>query len=594
MDLILVSIEYYGEWLSSAVWLPLLIWTLAGAALWLMIRNRDLHPQFHYHIRLALIYALPVGLLSVFAVEYGSRILFTQNSEAYKLIYVSAPFDLGVTPAETEHSRSTTTLIYPLLFITILLGVLISAGKLLWQSLQLMRLRSSIHYLPFNRLDGIDKGNLALLREIEKPVRFAFLPGNIVPVTFGFRKPVVLLPELLKEDADKLNLAVRHELSHITQRDFLNHALILSIQSLFWFHPLVHQLKKEIVEYREMRCDRLVLSENSISKKAYASLLLELIPMMNVEQRLSVNMAQESSNLKKRIRMITLNDQNRPIPKRKSIALLSSVFFSVILIMSCTDMQPHNVFDEEELDLMTLPDTNGDRGYHQILIILGEEGQDERHQEALDKLQSLAPEHIYSITTVRGDEAVEMYGSRASNGVLQINTRIDAASYNTVLKALGMEAETLPESDSESSDDFFVVVEEMPELIGGLAALQREIRYPETARRAGIEGRVYIQFIVNEQGDVENPRVIRGIGGGADEEALRVVSQAKFKPGVQRGRPVSVQYSLPIFFRLANNESSADTETSHTLSPERGEQDLNGALLLEGDLMVTGYLTARS
>jgi protein TonB len=109
-----------------------------------------------------------------------------------------------------------------------------------------------------------------------------------------------------------------------------------------------------------------------------------------------------------------------------------------------------------------------------------------------------------------------------------------------------------PPAEDEEEEDFFVVVEDMPELIGGLEGLQRQIRYPEMARRAGIEGRVYIQFIVNEQGQVENPQVVRGIGGGADEEALRVVSQAQFSPGMQRGRPVRVQYSLPIFFRLQN------------------------------------------
>ncbi len=70
------------------------------------------------------------------------------------------------------------------------------------------------------------------------------------------------------------------------------------------------------------------------------------------------------------------------------------------------------------------------------------------------------------------------------------------------------------------------------------------------ARKAGIEGRVIIQFIVNEQGSVEDPRVVRGIGGGCDEEALRAVRQAKFKPGRQRGQPVRVQYSLPIVFKL--------------------------------------------
>lgn len=109
-----------------------------------------------------------------------------------------------------------------------------------------------------------------------------------------------------------------------------------------------------------------------------------------------------------------------------------------------------------------------------------------------------------------------------------------------------------PAEEEEEEEDFFVVVEDMPELIGGLAELQRNIRYPDRARRAGIEGRVIVQFIVNEAGKVENPVVVRGIGGGCDEEAIRAVQNASFKPGKQRGKPVRVQYSLPVIFRLQN------------------------------------------
>ena len=107
-----------------------------------------------------------------------------------------------------------------------------------------------------------------------------------------------------------------------------------------------------------------------------------------------------------------------------------------------------------------------------------------------------------------------------------------------------------PSKEEGKEEDFFVVVEEMPELIGGLAALQKNIRYPEKARKAGIEGRVIVQFVVNKEGKVENPRVIRGIGGGCDEEALRATNSARFKPGKQRGEPVRVQYSLPVIFKL--------------------------------------------
>jgi periplasmic protein TonB len=98
----------------------------------------------------------------------------------------------------------------------------------------------------------------------------------------------------------------------------------------------------------------------------------------------------------------------------------------------------------------------------------------------------------------------------------------------------------------------FLVVEQDPELIGGLEGLQRSIRYPEIARKAGIEGSVFLQFVVDEKGNVIDPVVTRGIGGGCNEAALEAVRKAKFKPGMQRGKPVKVQYNLPIRFRLQN------------------------------------------
>src|SRR5690625_4608854 len=106
------------------------------------------------------------------------------------------------------------------------------------------------------------------------------------------------------------------------------------------------------------------------------------------------------------------------------------------------------------------------------------------------------------------------------------------------------------EEAEEEEPEIFVIVEEMPELIGGLAAIQGNIRYPEIARKAGVEGRVFVPFVVDEQGNVVYPVVTRGLGAGLDEEAIRAVSQAKFSPGKQRGQPVPVRMSLPITFRL--------------------------------------------
>jgi protein TonB len=102
----------------------------------------------------------------------------------------------------------------------------------------------------------------------------------------------------------------------------------------------------------------------------------------------------------------------------------------------------------------------------------------------------------------------------------------------------------------EEEDEIFLVVENEPVLIGGLEGIQKSITYPELARRAGIEGRVFVQFVVDEKGNVIDPVVVRGIGAGCDEAALEAVKKAKFIPGKQRGRPVKVQYALPVTFRL--------------------------------------------
>lgn len=107
-----------------------------------------------------------------------------------------------------------------------------------------------------------------------------------------------------------------------------------------------------------------------------------------------------------------------------------------------------------------------------------------------------------------------------------------------------------PEEEEDEEPEIFVIVEQMPELIGGLAGLQKKIKYPEIAKKAGVSGRVFVQFVVDEQGNVVDPVVTRGIGAGCDEEALRAVRLAKFKPGRQRGESVQVKMSLPITFKL--------------------------------------------
>jgi len=113
-----------------------------------------------------------------------------------------------------------------------------------------------------------------------------------------------------------------------------------------------------------------------------------------------------------------------------------------------------------------------------------------------------------------------------------------------------IETEEKVVEDKETAPTYFVAVEEMPEPIGGIKAIQEKITYPEIAKRAGVEGKVYILAFVDENGNVTKAQVLKGIGAGCDEAALDAVLKTKFKPGKQRGTPVHVQVSIPIIFKL--------------------------------------------
>jgi len=110
----------------------------------------------------------------------------------------------------------------------------------------------------------------------------------------------------------------------------------------------------------------------------------------------------------------------------------------------------------------------------------------------------------------------------------------------------------LPTADSDEEDQYFVAVEEMPQLIGGMESIMSRLDYPEIAKRAGVQGRVYVLAFVNERGEVVRAEVQKGIGAGCDEEAVKAVLGAKFKPGMQRGKPVKVRVSIPIRFQLSS------------------------------------------
>ena len=111
------------------------------------------------------------------------------------------------------------------------------------------------------------------------------------------------------------------------------------------------------------------------------------------------------------------------------------------------------------------------------------------------------------------------------------------------------------EEEEVEEQQIFQVVEEMPEFPGGMAEcmkfLSKNIKYPPISQENGIQGRVIVQFVVNQDGSIVDPVVVRGVDSHLDKEALRVIQMMpKWKPGKQRGKAVRVKYTVPVMFRL--------------------------------------------
>lgn len=111
------------------------------------------------------------------------------------------------------------------------------------------------------------------------------------------------------------------------------------------------------------------------------------------------------------------------------------------------------------------------------------------------------------------------------------------------------------EEEKEDPNVIFTVVEETAAPIGGMPAFYeyvgKKIKYPAQAKRMGIEGKVFVEFVIEKDGTITDVKAIKGIGAGCDEEAVRIVQAApKWKPGKQRGKPVRQKMVLPIAFKL--------------------------------------------
>ena len=353
---------------------------------------------------------------------------------------------------------------------------------------------------------------------------------------------------------------VRHEMSHIAHGHSWDILFVEIIMILQWFNPFIYLYKRELQSLHEYSADHDVVT-SGVDKKNYMMLILQ--------QCTAVDFSSMSNNFsllltKKRIKMITRNEKARSLWWR---LLVTIPVLAVLLIAnakvaaqektavdkpSMVEMGKFEIFNDDGTPLQ-LKDTviyNPDGSYVKC--------------ETSDDVDPITgePRKKMTITSHNAD------GTTAPPMDLHWEVDGDVTRYIaepfriTALEPAFVLLEGLSSSsDKPDNDTVFSVCEEMPEFPGGtekfMEYLSSNIKYPEEAKEKGISGRVFIQFVIEKDGSVTNVKVMKGIGALCDDEAVRVVkSMPKWKPGKQKGKPVRVNYILPVSFKLDEGESN--------------------------------------
>jgi TonB family protein len=301
---------------------------------------------------------------------------------------------------------------------------------------------------------------------------------------------------------------IEHELEHVKQGHSVD-VIILELLTVFqWFNPFMWMLNRAIRETHEFLADQAVLSKGA-SRGEYKLLLLNQF----VGGQLVIANNFNYSLIKNRIKMMS---------KIKSSKLaITKIAFGVLVASA-------------------------------LVIAFACE------QKESAETKSIQKEVMTIVSTIQDDGKVKIEGSEADLEKYKALFS-DNPGFEFVSDSLGntflIKKEFVQPKSLESNEEIFFVVEEMPEYPGGEMALRQymatAVKYPDDAVKKGIQGKVYVTFVVSKDGTIADAKIARGVDPSLDAEALRVVNNLpKWKPGKQKGQSVNVSYTVPINFKL--------------------------------------------
>lgn len=530
MTILLDMFDVLGRTTWEPVWGPVLIWTALAGPAWLFLKKTDwFHPRAEYRLSQGLLAVLPIGIGAGLVVdvvpEPSSALSVTGVSSA---VLPSVQVTDGAPPPSSWQWAHTVGL----LTASACIAALASFSRLVLDGVAAWRARAgSLASPPPFVLDLFEraKDRLGVKRSLE--VRISAQVD--VPITVGGPQPMVLLPKKLVMDEEALQMIAFHELVHVQRYDDWTHVVERLVGALFVVHPLVGRLLGQIRKARERACDAVVLDVEDTSAASYARLILGVAngsPLPRSTGALALS--ESSSSLKTRLAAIRSTGPNRlssPGPLR-SVLFIGGLAF-VLGIAACSEsVGPASAPPVRESSsgqaLQFKP--NEDQPLYVVNGTL-------YTSPAEFNTENFDSDDITSIEVLSESAATEAYGERGVHGALIITTK------------QGNQQES--SNTTPTDDDVSTLVEEQPEC-GGRRALQENIRYPQRAQDAGLEGRVLVTFTVNKDGRIQAPQVTRGEHRILNRAAVQGVTELDCEPGVQNGRPVKVQMSMPVLFQL--------------------------------------------
>ena len=463
---------------------------------------------FHRFNRMALLGVLFFSLL-IPCIEVTTRHQVEVQQAMLSIEQLLLMAELEATPVEAGAVQETVASWIQIVLLVYLAGILFLACRSIYSLISLFRLIHS------GKREKLEKGGTLVMHYQE-----------IAP--FSWMKYIVISQKDMEENGREILI---HEMAHIHHHHSID--LLLADICIFfqWFNPGAWLLKQELQNIHEYEADETVINEG-VNAKEYQLLLIKKA----VGTRLySMANSFNHSKLKKRITMM-LKEKSNPWARLKYLYILPVAAIAVTAFA-----RPEISETAEEISRMS---------------------------DALGMEQaSLLFSRLHDISAAKVNDLTAIVEAKA------VKTTEEPVQVAPVLKdtAKPVEVKYIPAEVTEKlqGTPFFEVVEQMPEYPGGMAAaleyIQKNMRYPETAKKNGTQGRVTVQFIIDKGGNVTDPKVIRAVDKDLDAEAIRLIgTMPKWKPGMQKGQAVAVKYTLPVMFRLEGGEmkSSRTVEMS--------------------------------